>query len=331
MVSLKRLLGQEKDEPIAPSNRAVTLLLEGVALQAVNYNLSDLELFQARMRRLRNSLEETPDPASTVAIVGEAITLGRNHNSEVEKSVRAMSHAWYSMVALASNTLLAQCEGQEATVRTLRCFEKELENASQFEDIRQAQAKIAECIAGICTEVERQREIARQLAPNADMEQLTKTKPPDFDASTGLPGRSEAEAAIVHAIETNKSAHMGVFCVERVEMVSQKYGFSAGEQALLVFSQHLAQKLDANDSLYRWRGPSFVALLSKRGSLDLVRAELTKLTGTRLQHEILVGNRSVLLPISVAWTAFPLTSGQTVEDIRASIDSYLSKRIPVAK
>ena len=52
------------------------------------------------------------------------------------------------------------------------------------------------------------------------------------------------------------------------------------------------------DDLFRWSGPAFLAITNRPGGLLSLHADVMKVTSHRIEENIVVGNREVLLPIA---------------------------------
>ena len=143
----------------------------------------------------------------------------------------------------------------------------------------------------------------------------------DLDLVTGLPNFREAEKAIRSAIGAGTSTYAVLLCVDRVEVINSRFGFSVGDRILMLFGQHLAQRMSKTDRLFRWRGPGFLALLDRPGPEISVRAEIARLVSARLEPQIELGGRSVLLPIAASWMLTNL-AGSTMEKISQKLDAF---------
>jgi hypothetical protein len=60
--------------------------------------------------------------------------------------------------------------------------------------------------------------------------------------------------------------------------------------------------------MFRWNGPAIVMLLERPEPLDVVRGQLKRILEVKVEETFDLGHRSVLIPISTAWSAFRLVS-----------------------
>ena len=86
-----------------------------------------------------------------------------------------------------------------------------------------------------------------------------------LDVCTGLPTRPDGEAAIHKAIQRNAHAYAAVFYLHRMAMTNARFGEAMGNQMILFCSQHVSSRLTrANDLLFRWSGPAFLAVIERQ-------------------------------------------------------------------
>jgi len=147
------------------------------------------------------------------------------------------------------------------------------------------------------------------------------TKATSFDPTTGLPNRDAAEDAIAKAPTDQANLYAVVFHVQRMERFNARFGDKCGNEVLLFCSQLIVNRLiRPTDRLFRWRGPSFVALLQREDSQIDVRQEIRGVVGSRLQFEW--RNGSLLLSIGIAAHVIPLT-GMFGDECTQEVERFL--------
>jgi GGDEF domain-containing protein len=143
----------------------------------------------------------------------------------------------------------------------------------------------------------------------------------DFDLVTGLPNVRAAEQALLTAISTGTSTYAVLLSVDRVEIINSRFGAAVGDRILMLFGQHLAQRLSPTDQLFRWRGSGFLALIDRSGPEISVRADVARMVAARLEQEIELGGRSILLPITASWMLTGVANS-TLERISQKLDAF---------
>jgi hypothetical protein len=60
--------------------------------------------------------------------------------------------------------------------------------------------------------------------------------------------------------------------------------------------------------MFRWPGPAIVALLASTEPFERVRARLKRFLEKPIERTFDINGRSVLIPLSIAWSVFALSS-----------------------
>ena len=59
--------------------------------------------------------------------------------------------------------------------------------------------------------------------------------------------------------------------------------------------------------MFRWPGPAVVALLTSTEPFDRIRSRMKRFLEKPIERDFDVNGRSVLIPLSIAWSVFPLS------------------------
>jgi GGDEF domain-containing protein len=149
--------------------------------------------------------------------------------------------------------------------------------------------------------------------------------PPSTDPGTGLPMRAEAEEMVQQMVEARpgKQAYAVVFYLHRMALTNARFGEAIGNQVILFCSQHIATAvLRATDHLFRWQGPSFVAIIERPESLQAVSSEIQRLAAAPISRHFETPSRSVYLPIRLTSEVVPLFE-TTTEDVLSQIGRFI--------
>jgi GGDEF domain-containing protein len=309
-------------------SRLAWLILEGVACHAVESDETEREEFQTSLREIVAKMEQSKSDAAMLVLTGEAIKSIETYNRGVQRSLGSQIKELQSIASLFTRSMLQISKGTAGSAAKLRHIERQIEKSSQTEDLRVLKTQLEVSLGVICEEAaaqeHRSEEIAGQLRETMSRPEaaaLLSEAIGDLDMVTGLPNCRAAEQAIRSAITARTGTYAVLFSVERVEVINGRFGFSVGDRILMWFGQHLAQQLSKTDRLFRWRGPGFLALIDRTGPEISIRAEMARMVSARLEQEIELGDRSVLLPISASWM---LTSvlDSTLEKVSRKLDTF---------
>lgn len=326
MISLKRLLAMDADDAKSHS-RLAWLILEAVACHAVESDAGERQVFQTCLREIAQKMEETSD-AGMLVLTGEAIKSIETYNRGVQQSLGSQVRELQSIVSLFTRSMLQISKGSAASSTTLRQIERQIEKSSQAADLRTIKAQLQQSLEVLCEEAVQQErrteqvtEQLRDAMSRPEAAAVMSEAVANLDMVTGLPNPSAAERAIREVCAAKTNTYAVLLCVERVEVINSRFGFSVGDRILMIFGQHLAQRMSQTDRLFRWRGPGFLALLERTGPEMAIRAEVARIVSTRMEQEIELGGRSVLLPIGSSWMLANMAN-LTVEQITQKLDKF---------
>lgn len=336
MVSLKKYLDDDsQDLPKLWETllRFAHLLLQGIQLHAIDVDPVEHCRFRMDVKRLSEQLGDKPDPRDTLVIAGGVVRAMENHNRRAGVYIKQQGIEYNRIVGMLTETVATLSTGSEATVSRLHSLQKQLEHAAKVDDLRAVRSQLSQCLDGLQQEKARQRDDAAKvvadlrssLQASARHMQLV-VRDSDVDRCTGLPGRASAERLLDEAFQSGRHYYVALFVVDRVNVINSRFGYAVGDEMLLCFAQHLAQKLSASDHCFRWNGPAFLAIFERNERAPAVRLELQRGVAMKVDKTLTVGSRSVLIPVSVTWTLLELTEETGAPDVTARLDAFVSQQ-----
>ncbi len=148
----------------------------------------------------------------------------------------------------------------------------------------------------------------------------------EWDTISGLPGRAQAKAALHLAQKAKSKLYAALFVLERYNRTTRKYGVATANEVLTYYCTFLAQEIQGSphcSGLFRWTGPSFLALLGPWDSLPIAQREIARFTRLKLVEEFQANSRSVLLPVSAALKVFSVPD-TSFDKLISQLDSFLA-------
>jgi len=220
----------------------------------------------------------------------------------------------------------------DENVRRLYEIEQQVALATQIEDVRLIKLKLFDCLDEIRHEADRQ-----QTQTHHDVDQLkrgiqssqssaaAKSEPSDTDPVTGLPPRPAAESVLDQACLSEVPAFAAVMVIDRLQTFNVRFGHAVGDQVLRLFTSFLKRQLSAEDRLFRWSGPTLVALLTRPGSIEQVRIEIGRIMKRTLEQKVRTETCTISLPIAARWAVFPMMASPRL--LSHKIDSFATSRM----
>lgn len=332
MISIKKYLAAPDSEVFQALLRVVSLILEGLALHAVETSPAERSEFQDRLRRLARTLEaQSASPAGLLVTGGSILQTIELYHRHVARQFAAQKRELCGIVALLTSVVAGSCRGNERAVSNLRAIEQELESAAQSTDLHAIRLKLEECLTSVRSETERQamaaastRQALEAAISNAAADLPIATGPED--PVTGLPGRDAAMSRLESAASSGSPVYAVAFVIDSFHIINRRFGAQTSDEVALVVSQRIAEKLKGEDALFQWSNSAFLAVLIRLEPLEAVRAEIAHLAAARIEHTIDIAHRTVLLAISLSWMCLPAWQAPDVDSLAAQIDAFVLRR-----
>jgi len=327
MISIRRLMAKDNRVSAEPYERMAQLLLQAIGLHAVEGDRVDYDWFSSTISGLQMSLSQDPSPANVLTVTGAAVKTLDEYNRRTSRFIKATSGELQIIVGMLTNAMVQISTGSQTSIHRLQELQKQIEHASQVEDVRTLKLGLSTCLQSIRGECDRQRDEAHEAVTNLKrgIQKARETKVPEAaavsDPLTGLLLRPGAEDAMQTACDGGAHSYVGLFLMDRLPAITSRFGPDLGDQVLLFFVQHLSMALTGSDTLFRWSPTSFLALIERRESPDQVRREMSRLLTQRLEQTFKIGDRSVVLPVSATWVVVPLFE-QSYTDIVRKLDTF---------
>jgi GGDEF domain-containing protein len=316
MTTLKSYLFPDNGPEVESSyRRMMDLFLQAISLHAVEGDQTEFERFRSDMAAFGNRLTADLSLSNRLLVVGEVIRALGEYNRHTSKFLSIQSTELQKMIAMLTRTVIAVGTSSETSVARLQEIEKTMEQARFLDDIRSVKAQLGDCLERVRGEATRHKAegkalvetLQQQLADSKDLS-AGASRAVNLDPATGLADKAEAQRALEQAANSQEVSGKFVLIavVNRMRAVNARFGYNIGDQILGMVAEYFRRSLPAEDKLCRWQGPALLAILSRKVSLTLVRHEIRRFAEARLEKTFVVGERSIMLPVSTSWTVFPL-------------------------
>jgi GGDEF domain-containing protein len=128
----------------------------------------------------------------------------------------------------------------------------------------------------------------------------------------------------MEAAASGRCCYAVALVAARIRIVNARFGVGAGDRMLQRLSDHFREGLMPQDRLFRWRGPSFLVLMERAAQIVEIRRSIARMANASLEEHIEMDSRSITLPISAAWSVFPMASAG--KDIVQRIDQFVDSQ-----
>lgn len=301
----------------------VALLLLGAAADhAVHCGSADVEPYRKHLRESIETLQHATESSQILMNAGGAVQAFAQYADKTQEQVEALVTE-VNDTAQIFLTHLEKLHGDADTQSILADLRSTMEKALDEANLKTAREAALASLEQLAQHAAAKRTQTLELTGNLQdrftvLEQSVTpggtralATPPTVDSTTGLPKRSDAEAAMQRTLEsaseTGPRSYAAIFYLHRMALTNARFGEAIGNQVMLFCSQHLATTVTrATDSLFRWSGPAFVAIIERPESELAVNTEIQRLISSPLSRFFETSSRSVYLPVRVTAEVIPL-------------------------
>jgi GGDEF domain-containing protein len=327
-MSLKRYLSANAEE--TRLRQVVSLLICNIGSSAVRCDLAEFESFTTDIERMRNRLAPDLAPDNLMVIAEAATQALTTYNKRIGSLLESRRSEVQHILGMLQDTVINIAGENTRSGKRLQEITLELEHSGPITDLRVLKGRLTECLTGLREEMVQQKAQAATTMENLQMtierggnsvaansgngaatnggNPVAANSGSLLDSVTGLHCVSDGIVAMQTAIDGGKRQYAVVMVVNRVQMIRSRFGPKVGDHMMVGFKEYVAKQLSPSDQLFRWTGPTLVALLERPEPIGNVRLLLKRWLDAKIEVSYSGDGRSVLIPISAGWITLPLTS-----------------------
>lgn len=285
------------------SGRCLSLLADGAAMNALDVEEASYQEFRGTIKKLTLQIPDHTPLADKLAIVQEIVQEFENYRKKTDETVRNRQAGWKGLAA-----------------QMLR----EVLRALGIDSGAPGVAALAQAIAGLTTADEigaYGERLARFLHPGESAAGGPASPLKAADRSTtnnnasGLNGGGIAVERLRKVMEKGNGGFVVLFSLSCLEMIDERFGAEAVQDALMAVSAFLTQSLHAADAIYHWSDSSLLAIAVDRANEQILTAELRRIVAQNRDITIHTGGRSIMLRIPLNFDITPIAHFESAEDI----------------
>jgi GGDEF domain-containing protein len=229
-----------------------------------------------------------------------------------------------------TETVATIASSSERSVQSLEEIKNNLLHASELQDLCKIKDRLGICLEQVRQESARHREDTQKTIQDLEtcIRRAEDHTPPDASADpvTKLPGREAAQAMVKRVAAETGRKYMTVMVFDRIQSVNARFGYEAGNQILAALARYVETKLQPTDTLFRWSGPTLVAIMQRQVTIDRIRDDLRPVFSNPIGTTVDIGSRDVMIPISPAWAVFGILP--SVETTLKAVEAFVASQVP---
>jgi GGDEF domain-containing protein len=273
----------------------VRLLMEGISRHSVKGDVEEFRKFRSQIQHILQSLDEDRSTYEAYDSADQVVGLLKDYGHRTSKRLGQQGIELHAVIKMLLETFRDLAIAGPEGMRQLHEIGGRLASASDGENLAQGRLKLAECLSGIRREAERFRKDAdgRTIFGDARKDQLT-----------GLESREVAEGELTKACAAETPGCAIIIIIDRIAVYNVRFGRAVGDKVLQFFADYLVQALPNEGSPFRWSGPS--VLMLRPGTAEQASPIIRRVLEQRIEYEVELSARTILLPIAARWEVVPL-------------------------
>jgi len=289
------------------------LLVCGLEQHSVEGAPEEASRLQESSRQFLAALDSRKAPEELLSRAGCVLDALRQHNQAATDYLQRPVAELQAKVKMLTETITTISSGRWDGIQRLRQIRHEMTSLASVREVHSFRRQLGECLESVLAETERQRaetdRIGERLNHPDQQAQVTGMADPLRDAATGLPIRPVAEEAIAQACQEHAHAYVVVMVINNMQTINGSFGRAFGDLLMHRFADFVREQLPAVDQLFRWNGPTVVALVKRRSALE-VRVAIEGILTQPLS--VKAPGCDVQVPIFARWAAVPLMASPRV-------------------
>ena len=291
----------------------VRLLVCGLEQHSAGGAPEEASRLHERSREFLGALDSQLAPEELLSHAENVLDALRQHNQAAKEYLQRPVQELQAKVKMLTEAITAMSSGRWDGIQRLRQIKQEMTSLASVKEVHSFRRQLGECLESVLAEAERQRaesdRIGERLNHPDQRAQVTGMADPLRDVATGLPIRPVAEEAIAQACQEQAHAYVVVMVINNMQTINGSFGRAFGDLLMHRFADFVREQLPAVDQLFRWNGPTVVALVKRRSALE-VRVAIEGILTQPLS--VKAPGCDVQVPIFARWAAVPLMASPRV-------------------
>ena len=334
MLSLKKSLDEaERQEALFRTSLACYLS----AIQSVERNVIETqpalaEEHRQRLRLLHRQVTGEPTPELLEQSRGNLDAEVSNYTQQVRTLLKQKETDLQDILKILGDAVETLQVRNNQYDNRLSGVTQELEVVSRIDDLSVMRRKLADQVAELksCVETLRREGQISVLELQKKTESfhgrlLQAEKLASTDHLTGVLNRREAENKIQERIQAGNPFCLIVLDLNRFKQINDRLGHIAGDQVLKTFADRLCQLVRPTDTVGRWGGDEFVAIMDCSLYDGMLR---TRQIGERVRgnYVLKLDSGEVRVEVSASMGVAEYMRGETAEQLFNRADALQYQR-----
>jgi GGDEF domain-containing protein len=266
--------------------------MEGTSRHAVKGDVEEFRKFRSQIQHILQSLDGDRLPHEVYDSADQAVGLLKDYSHHTSKHLVQQGVELHALIKMLFDTFRDLAIAGPEKMLQLQNLGAAVASTSDGENLAQTRLKLSECLSEIRQEAEGFRKDAEGARDSRK------------DCLTGLESREVAEAAMAKACAAGTPGCAIIIIIDRIAVYNIRFGRAVGDKVLQFFADYLVQSLPFEGLPFRWSGPA--VLMLRPGAAEQATPIIRRVLEQRIEYEVELPERTVLLPIAARWEVVPL-------------------------
>lgn len=296
-------MAQGKEESIPNEERTLSALIEGAAMAVPQIDGESYQAFLGKARTLALQVRDTAPVLDRMAVIEQVVREFERYRVQTENAVRARVTCWRALTGEMLRELIRRM-GLEPSSPGVGPLVSKLGFLGTAEDLAAYRQMLNDFL---------------HPPESPELDIATTLKLTDHsttnDNATGLRGGGGAIEYLRGHMERSKRGFVVHFKLGCLEVISQRFGMEAVEDALMAVSNYLTESMHAEDKTFHWSDSSLMAIVHNRANRQILEAEVARIVALNKNITIQIGGRTVMLRIPMEYEIMPISAFRAAEDL----------------
>jgi GGDEF domain-containing protein len=300
----KTAVAEESEPAQSGTERSLTLLVEGAALNMPEIEAESYKAFRGNVSRLAMQIPDRLPDEDKLALLRTILREFETYRKSAEGALKERTAGWRGLVIMLFRDLMVSLgmDVDSPEAAELGRAIPALTSAGQLQEWRR---KVEEFLHPPDAEGQAQGLASLKAANHSTAN----------DNAAGLRGGGSAVEHVRKIMERGGGGFVAVIRLSCLDVINQRFGKEAVEDCLMAVSAFLTASLHSDDAIYHWSDSSLLAVLQGRPSEQILAAELQRIASQNRDSSINVAGRTIMLRIPLAFDLTPISRLRNAEDL----------------
>jgi GGDEF domain-containing protein len=300
----RQATAEQVSSAISGTERCLTLLVEGAALNVPEIDPGSYKVFRASVSRQALQLADRLPDDDKMALIRTILHEFESYGKDSESVLKERTGNWRTLTTFLFRDLLASL-GIGADSPEASTLGRQIPGLSSPAELRDWRSQ-----AEVFLHPPDASGVAQGLASLKAANRSTAN-----DNAAGLRGGGSAVEQLKQILAHGGSGFVALFRLSCLEVINQRFGTGAVEDCLMAVSAFLTASLHSDDNIYHWSDSSLLAILQGRPSEQILAAELLRIASQNRDTSINVAGRTIMLRVPLAFQLTPISRLRAAEDL----------------